>query len=66
MADAGVHAALSGLGGRPHAGHQMGFRPDAPETGAGQSGLDVITDLVAVVGLVKHPAEVVHDRLELG
>ena len=52
--------------GTPDPCHEMGFCGDRFKTCGSETGFDVVTDVVPVVGLVKHPAEVFHRHAELG
>ena len=56
---------LSGFPGTPNPCHEVGFSGHGLETGMGQTGIDVVRDVVAVVGLMEYAAEVVHRHMEL-
>ena len=56
---------LGGFSGTPDPCHEMGFSGHGLETGLGQTGIDVVRDVVAVVRLMENAAEIVHRHMEL-
>ena len=56
---------LSGFSGTPDPCHEMGFSGHGLETGLGQTSIDVVRDVVAVVRLMENAAEIVHRHMEL-
>ena len=50
----------------PYTGHEMGLRCDRFKTRRAHPGLDVITDVSAVVRLVKNSPEILHHNTEIG
>ena len=52
--------------GCPHPGHEMRFGVYITEASIFETLVNVITDEIAVVRLVKHAPEIVHGNIELG
>ena len=53
------------LRGCPHPGHEMRFGLHITEASIFEALVNVITDEIAVIGLVKNASEIVHGNVEL-
>ena len=56
---------LSGFSGTPNPCHEVGFSGHGLETGLGQTGIDVICDVIAVIRLMENAAEIFHHHMKL-